>query len=412
MFVQSVQEHIKENNAVQDKSLYASLYVQGKQPNSNENLENSDPIVLSEKVWLDQFLIKSDSKRTRGLAKTSLNMFRCYCKHEGINEEGLIKKYQALTEKGDIGSICLSLMGFIQFLNKDIDSIILNENSAPVKFKKKHPTTIQNYFNFIKSYLRLCYRIRISTLDIKDYMKFPKVRKEARRAMPIKVIKLIFSIADPIRKALYSVLLSSGVRIGEAVQLRKKDFHFNENPVRISLKADITKTKEARDSYISREAVDKLLPLIEGKKDDECVFTDIIDGPKKYSDEDLIHKAVVCEDQYFRNLRKRLGLTERYDNSRNFIHTLHNMRGYFHTKASRKHGSDYANAMDGHGSYLKQYYQLPIEERAKMYKELEPTLLIESFNPQLDKTKDKMIDDLKAQVEKIQVSMNRHNLFE
>lgn len=389
-----------------------TVQLQGKQPNSNENSESTDPIVLTEKEWLDQFLIKSDSKRTRGLAITSLNMLRLYFKHEGINEEELIKKYQALAKNGDIGSVCTSLMGFIQFLNKDIDEIELNSKSAPVKFKKKHPTTIQNYFNFIKSYLRLCYRIRISNLDVKDYMKFPKVRKEARRAMPIKVIKLIFGKAEPKQKALYSALISSGMRIGEALQLRKKDFHLDENPARISLKAEITKMKEARETYISREAVDKLLPEIENKKDDECVFTDIIDGPKKYPDEDVVHKAVVCEDQYFRNLRKRLGLTERYENSRNFIHTLHNFRGYFHTKASDKHGVEYANALDGHGSYLKQYYQKGPEERAKLYKELEPLLLIDSFNPQLEKTKDKLIDDLQAQVKKIQIHMDRLNLAE
>lgn len=47
-----------------------------------------------------------------------------------------------------------------------------------------------------------------------------------------------------------------------------------------------------------------------------------------------------------------------------------------------------------------------------MYKELEPILLVESFNPQLDKTKDKMIEDLQAQVQKIQDHMDRLNLIE
>jgi len=86
---------------------------------------------------------------------------------------------------------------------------------------------------------------------------------------------------------------------------------------------------------------------------------------------------------------------------------IHGFRAYFHTKASQKHGSDYANALDGHGAYLKQYYRETDEERAKKYKELEPSLFIESFKPETEKKKDDIIENLQAQMLKLQDEVTR-----
>ena len=76
-------------------------------------------------------------------------------------------------------------------------------------------------------------------------------------------MKLILNTASPLRRALYSVLISSGMRLGEALSLTKQDIHFNENPVRVTIRAETTKTKEGRETYISSEAFDKLKTIIE-----------------------------------------------------------------------------------------------------------------------------------------------------
>ena len=47
-------------------------------------------------------------------------------------------------------------------------------------------------------------------------------------------------------------------------------------------------------------------------------------------------------------------------------------------KASQKHGTEYANALDGHSGYLEQYYRITLNRRGEMYQELEQDLLIES----------------------------------
>ncbi len=355
---------------------------------------------FDKKRWLEQIFIKSESERSVNVANTSLKMFEYFYQNEGLTETQMIERYQALAKEGDIRSICLSLAKFVQFLSQDHEEIIVNEKINKT-FKKKSALTIGVYFCNIKSYLRKCHGVKLSNEDIKDYVTFPRRRKEPRRAIETKTVKRILRKASPLRSALYSVLISSGMRIGEALALTKTDFHFNEDPVRVTIRAETTKTNETRETYISSEAYDKLKEFLEGKNDNEKIFTT----------NDKIDKAVVSEDQYFMELRKRLDLKEKYPNSCRYVVNIHAFRAYFHTKASQKHGSDYANALDGYGAYLKQYYRETPEERAKKYNELEPNLLIESVKLETEKTKDKIIEDLQAEMEKLKDQMLRIELL-
>lgn len=53
------------------------------------------------------------------------------------------------------------------------------------------------------------------------------------------------------------------MRISEALSLKKINFHLDENPVRITLEAEHTKTKESRETYITSEAYEKIKPFLE-----------------------------------------------------------------------------------------------------------------------------------------------------
>jgi len=181
---------------------------------------------FSKNDWLKKMFRKSESHRTVKTAKVSLNMFGYFCKNEGLTELQMIEIYQTYTKNGDIRSLCLSLDKFIQFLAQDRDEIELNSGLIPMPFKKKNPKTIKTYFSFVKSYLRICHGVRISNEDIKDYVTLPKLRKEPRKAIPIKTLKLIFNAASSKRRALYYVLITSGMRISEALALRKHHFSF------------------------------------------------------------------------------------------------------------------------------------------------------------------------------------------
>jgi len=355
---------------------------------------------FSEEDWLNKLERKSNSARTRITAKASLKTFDQFCKNQKVSRDEIIQQYQIWFNpkpnpdeivRPDIESICLSLDRFVDFMTKehDIDGQLC---------KKKSFKTISVYFGFVKSYLRLCHKIKLSVEDVKDYVTFPTQRKDPRVPLELHQLKKIVSNATVKRRALYYVLVTSGMRLGEALSLTKRNFHFNESPVRITLDAEQTKTKQGRECYISKEALEKVKPLMENVSDDEMFL--------KQSNLSLLHN-VANEDRIFGYMRDKLGFTQKYPNSVRYVVNIHAMRAYFHTKASLKHGTEYANALDGHSGYLEQYYRLTPQRRGEMYHELEQDLLIESVPVESNKTKDKIITSLQEQMTQMQEEMKR-----
>ena len=370
--------------------------------------------IINKADWLNSVYSKSDSERSRIVAGVALKMFEVYfCeKSQGCTAQEKIENYISLSKQENkeegIRQICLDLGKFVQFLKQDHPEIKINEQQKRI-FKKKTPKTIKNYFGFIKAYLRYCYGIKLPDDDIKDYAGLPKLRKERRRAISPKTLKKIVNAKiDPTRKALYLTLISSGMRLGEALALRKNNFHANESPVRITIDAETTKTLESRETFISSEAYEEVKPILDSKNDNDLVFTN----------QEINHMAVSNEEAFFSKLRERLGekdkeILEKYPNSCRHIVNIHAMRAYFNTKASQKHGSDYAHAMIGHGGYLQQYYREDEDPklRGEKYKELEPSLLISSYKPESEKAKDEKIDNLQTQLNELQAQMKRWELI-
>ena len=167
-----------------------------------------------EEDWLDQMYRKSSSSRTRTVAKTSLNTFDLFCKKQGFSRDRIIKQYDTWYNpkpnpdelvRPDIRSICLSLDKFVSFMGNDQEF----EDGHTCKKKSFKTTTL--YFSFVKSYLRICHGIKLSTDDIKDYVTFPKQRRDPRIPISLKQLKQIMNNANPRRKALYYILISSGM---------------------------------------------------------------------------------------------------------------------------------------------------------------------------------------------------------
>jgi len=337
---------------------------------------------FSRQDWLDRVFGKNKSKRSLNLAKASLTAFDRFCTSKyGTDSESLIKDL-----RGDSGDkIYIFLSNFVSFLDD------------------KSPRTIQCYFGFIRSYLR-SQGIKTNVEDIKEFVKFPSVLKVRRKPLTKDIIQKLLDNSKENRKALYLTLLSSGMRLGEALSLRKKDFDFTKEPVMVSIKASLTKTREARETYISNEAKKLVSDLVKYKKDSDFVFTDNFD----------IIMSVNLEETIFSELRKRCGFVERYECSNRFVVNIHAFRAYFHTIASRINGTEYANALDGHTSYLGQYYRISSEERMQMYRKLEPHLVIYGDNTEQSgllkdqiEVRDKEIGKLTNLIMEMKMSLDR-----
>lgn len=258
------------------------------------------------------------------------------------------------------------------------------------------PATIHTRFSSLRGYFH--YRgIKMYKEDIKQNISLPHIVKDEKHPISLQEIRTIIAEANSKKKALYLVLLSSGMRVGETVQLKKKHFDLSTERTTIKIPGNYTKTKEGRTVFISKEATAAIKPLLRRVDDNDGVFSK---NPNP-------HYAVCAEEMTFKRILTNVGLVESYESSRTNKITMHSFRAYYFTQAVRKHGENYAHKMIGHGGYLMEYDRYEDERKLEMYIELEPELLIDEFI-----IKDRKIKELEADKAEIEELRTRLDKFE
>ena len=225
-------------------------------------------------------------------------------------------------------------------------------------------STIKTYFGHIKRYLH--YRgIKLDPIDIKQSLKFPKRHKEEMRPLGLSVFQNILRSCSRKREMMYLAQSSSGMRIGEMLQIRKKDIHTHTERLMVRIPAKYTKTGMGRTTFLSAEAAKMVMPRLMKIDDADLVFGTGCD----------IDNGVSIEGTYLSKLQKRIGINDKYGiNGRNVI-TTHTFRAYFITKVSRK-DPNLAKFFTGQKGYMLQYDRLTDEEKLALYIEIEPSLLV------------------------------------
>jgi len=267
-----------------------------------------------------------------------------------------------------------------EFLQEWIDWNVLKKTGA---------YTIKTRFSILKSYLYYL-GVKSNQQDIKQLLRFQ--RKLVEEKYPLKKHELrdlvLAQARYPKRQALYLACSSSGMRQGEALQIKKKDLDFSLKRPMIRIRAEYTKTKAARTTFVSKECHEKILTYLQKLDDEDYVFTN--------SKGDFKTRGRT-EQMALSNALEALGCNEKYSSNRFYKITSHSFRAYFFTAATRKHGENYAHKMTGHGGYLIQYDRYDEDVKLKMYLELEPELVV------FDQTKNELeIEKLKQENEDIQ----------
>ena len=229
-------------------------------------------------------------------------------------------------------------------------------------------STQRTFFSYLRNYLY--YRgIKTDQQDIKENLKFGKKIHVERHPLSQEEYRMIIDvIRNPKRKALFLLLGSSGMRIGEAMQLKKKDLDVSQERIKVNIPAEITKTRKGRSTYMSRETEKMLKPFLDDYADDDFIFDFGSTTDKSMRS--------ARESNNLRTVLKRLNLDDRYPSNNHGKITTHSFRAYFFTLATRRHGENYAHRLTGHSGYLMQYDRMTEEEKLDMYIELEQDLMI------------------------------------
>jgi len=342
---------------------------------------------LSKKRTKEGFFerISSEPVATKNNRVASLKNFEIFVesKYEGRDLEDICEEIQALQGQEKDNALYDMLQEWINW----------NQQS-----QRRKNSTIRLMFSSIRKFLYYM-GIKTDQQDIKENLKFGKITVDEKYPLSDDEYRAIITAfgRHPRRQALYLCLGSSGMRIGEALKLRKKDLDFSQARIKISISSEIAKTRKGRITYISKEAEKILKPILNKIGNEDLIFT------REYTDQ---HYASIVEQKALTIVLGRLGLNNRYSSNNFHKITSHSFRSYFFTKATRKHGENYAHRLVGHNGYLMQYDRMTEEEKLKMYVELESDLTIfdQTKNElEIERLREKVesIDELRAEIKKL-----------
>jgi len=323
----------------------------------------------SSESFLDSMYIISHSINTVKTYKTALNHLQKFIEiHYEQNEYVLLSEIK--DEKVDLYQF---LREFIIYLDK-------------IGIK---PKGMRGYLSGVKGYLRH-QGIRINSDDFKQFVKIPKLIKT--REIPLTKEMLLRVLHNSNAKLQTSILvsISSGLRIGELVQLKLSDIDFTANPTKLSIRGNATKTRQSRETYITPEAANALKDYLSRyfgwtERNNQLLQDTYIFGPSTSKGRKSKLPGFNVESAKL-SLQKSLrihvvnipDLDVENENGYKAIH-FHAFRKYFRTVVGNAVGRDYAEALMGHGFYMDTYYQLPEDKKRQMYLDAEPHLTLSDF---------------------------------
>ena len=207
------------------------------------------------------------------------------------------------------------------------------------------PKTVRLYGQTVLMYLREC-GIDLPERHLRRIKRsLPSNHPISREAeLDANKIRKLLQHSDLRMKAIITIALSSGMRIGEILKFKTTDINYETMPVEIFLSSEITKTKQPRRVFISSQAAGYLkrwLAESETSKSDRICFP--------YSTSTEITR-----------LKKLLKKCDMYDKDprtgRTTIH-FHLFRKFFLTEFKLVASAEAAEELAGHKGYLDESYR-------------------------------------------------------
>jgi integrase len=325
------------------------------------------------------------SKQTRNSYLTSLVHF----------SEFISAKYS----KYDLETILKPLLSNEIDLYQFLDAFVSFDSKGVLSVKSRIL-----HLGAAKSYLAY-HNIDIIPSKFKNRVTPPRLYREDEEALSHDDIRKIFLACNKRRLKPYLMLLeSSGPRAVEGLSIILKDVDFSTSPVKIHIRKQYSKTKVARDSFITDEAAECLNQWIEWKYRDRGKYR-----PRRVRNgEDLIfavksnirdpHRLYMEVRKDFNNVLEVAGFNERKDGMKRRKLTLHSFRRFTKSIVSDQAGKDYSEWLIGHAK--SPYYTKKMPEKMEIYKQLcMPSLTILDYSELKTHSKNIEVDLAKKEAE-------------
>lgn len=291
----------------------------------------------------------------------------------------------------NLANFCMEKYGkadFISELKEANNEQVFDFLQAWINWNKdRSPRTVVVLFSRIKKYLH--YRgIKLDLQDIKEELDFPRIIEEELYPMTLDDIQRITNLMQYKQKTQFICQLSSSCRIGEIVQLRKKNLITDKSNIIVKIPASIAKFSKGRTTFFSKEASKLLKPLLKEMDDEDLVF----------GSNENVHHSEVNSEQILKRILIKLGLDMRYESNNRYYINTHSFRAYGITKIAR-HDPNFSKKLSGQKGYLLQYDRMNDEEKLELYEKFEIDLVIDDTEKQ--KAEIKRLESEKSELEKI-----------
>lgn len=178
-------------------------------------------------------------------------------------------------------------------------------------------------------------------------------------------------------KALYLMLASSGMRIGETLELRLDDVELADQLVRIQLRGKYPKSGNPRYAFASvetKDAVEEWLK-VRGKYLKEATAKSRY--AKSMNDDRLFPFDVSTARIVWNNALDKAGFNGRDSSTKRHRLHPHSLRKFFRTRMATVVPVDVVEALMGHSAYLTDVYRKhTVEDLEKFYTQGQSTLLV------------------------------------
>ena len=186
------------------------------------------------------------SQSIKDSTRYAVNCFGKFCKNRYQNSaEELVEELNARSKEKKEEAVFEILEEFVNYISDLIQ-----------------PSSVRTVFARLKPYLSYRTNTKIHSEDVKANISFRPIDKNKRYGLSREDLKKILEHSSVKKKLLYLTLLSSGARLMELLQCRKRDFDTSAQRIKIRLAPSYTKTKQERITFTSFEAAEYLTPLL------------------------------------------------------------------------------------------------------------------------------------------------------
>ena len=279
-----------------------------------------------------------------------------------------------------------NLIGEIQSGIRDAHKTLL---SFVISMKDAPPTSARSYIGQAKNFLEYALNFEFTKKQIADLKgKMPK-GKRARTLegeLTPEIMKGIIAHCDIKGKALFLLLESSGIRIGEALQLTFSDIDLTSTPPKINVRGANAKEGDNYFSFMSVETLEALREWL--KVRDDYIVTATKRGSglfqsknrrgQKYIEDDRVFPfSDSVAEMMFTNAIKKLGMSKVDPRTGRQAFRIHLLRKYFMSQMKLKIPEVIVEALCGHSTYLSDAYRrYTPSQMAEFYLQGEPALYV------------------------------------